>query len=98
MGFPGGAAAAAAKSLQSCPILCDPIDGSPQVALVVKNLPAPCRTRKRRRFNPWVGKISWRKAWQPIPVFLPGCEELTYLKRPLCWARLKAGGEGEDRG
>ena len=28
MGFPG-AAAAAAKSLQSCPTLCDPIDGSP---------------------------------------------------------------------
>ena len=27
--FPGGAAAAAAaKSLQSCPTLCDPIDGS----------------------------------------------------------------------
>ena len=25
----GAAAAAAAKSLQSCPILCDPIDGSP---------------------------------------------------------------------
>ena len=25
----GTAAAAAAKSLQSCPILCDPIDGSP---------------------------------------------------------------------
>ena len=23
-------------------------------------------------FNPWVGKIPWRKAWQPIPVFLPG--------------------------
>ena len=28
MGFPGGAAAAA-KSLQSCPTLCDPRDGSP---------------------------------------------------------------------
>ena len=27
MGFPGGSAAA--KSLQSCPTLCDPIDGSP---------------------------------------------------------------------
>ena len=26
------------------------------------------------------------------------CEELTYLKRPWCWARLKAGGEGDDRG
>ena len=27
-------AAAAAKSLQSCPTLCDPIDGSPQGSLV----------------------------------------------------------------
>ena len=25
------------------------------------------------------------------------CEELTRLKRPWCWERLKAGGEGEDR-
>jgi len=23
-------------------------------------------------FNPWVEKISWRRAWQPTPVFLPG--------------------------
>ena len=23
-------------------------------------------------FDPWVGKIPWRKAWQPISVFLPG--------------------------
>ena len=29
MGFPGGTAAAGAKSLQSCPILCDPVDGGP---------------------------------------------------------------------
>ena len=28
-GLPLSAAAAAAKSLQSCPSLCDPIDGSP---------------------------------------------------------------------
>ena len=26
------------------------------------------------------------------------CEELTYLKRPWCWERLKAGEEGDDRG
>ena len=26
------------------------------------------------------------------------CEELTHLKRPWCWKRLKVGGEGEDRG
>ena len=27
---------------------------------------------KRCRFDPWVGKIPWKKAWQPAPVFLPG--------------------------
>ena len=26
------------------------------------------------------------------------CEELTHLKRPWCWERLRAGGKGEDRG
>ena len=25
-------------------------------------------------------------------------EKLTLLKRPRCWERLKAGGEGDDRG
>ena len=24
------------------------------------------------RFDPWVGKIPWRRAWQPTPLFLPG--------------------------
>ena len=23
-------------------------------------------------FDPWIGKITWRKKWQCIPVFLPG--------------------------
>ena len=27
---------------------------------------------RRRTFYPWVGKISWRRKWQPSPVFLPG--------------------------
>ena len=26
----------------------------------------------RPGFDPWVGKIPWRRAWQPTPVFLPG--------------------------
>ena len=31
------------------------------------------RTRcKGCRFNPWIGKIPWRRKWQPTPVFLPG--------------------------
>ena len=31
-----------------------------------------CRRHKRHGFNPWVGKIPWRRARQPTPVFLPG--------------------------
>ena len=31
-----------------------------------------CRRRKRCGFDPWVGKILWRRAWQPTPVFLLG--------------------------
>ena len=31
-----------------------------------------CRRCKRLRFNPWVGKIPWRKKQKPTPVFLPG--------------------------
>ena len=30
-----------------------------------------CRC-KRCRFNPWVGKIPWRRKWQPTPIILPG--------------------------
>ena len=30
-----------------------------------------CQCRSHR-FSPWVGKIPWRRKWQPTPVFLPG--------------------------
>ena len=43
--------------------------------------------------------------WKLITIltFLPvhtstWCEELTHWKRPWCWERLRAGGEGDDRG
>ena len=29
-----------------------------------------CRRCKRQRFDPWIGKIPWRRAWQTTPVFL----------------------------
>ena len=35
---------------------------------MVKNMPAKPETW----FWSWVGKIPWRRAWQPTPVFLPG--------------------------
>ena len=31
-----------------------------------------CRRHQRCKFDPWVKKIPWRRAWQPTPVFLPG--------------------------
>ena len=30
-----------------------------------------CQCR-RQGFDSWVGKIPWRRKWQPTPVFLPG--------------------------
>ena len=44
------------------PVMCFP---------VVKNLPANAG-HERLRFSPWVGKMPWRRTWQPTPVFLPG--------------------------
>ena len=42
------------------------------MVLVVKNPPANAEDIKTPVFNPWVGKIPWRRAWQPTAVFLPG--------------------------
>ena len=30
-----------------------------------------CLQCRRPGFDPWVGKIPWRREWQPTPVFLP---------------------------
>jgi len=44
-------------------------------AIVLQWIAIPaCKWKKlkRHRFDPWVRKIPWRRAWQCIPVFLPG--------------------------
>ena len=46
------------------------------VAQRVKNPPAMQETW----FNPWIGKIPWRRAWQPTPIFLP--EESPWTDEP----------------
>ena len=38
------------------------------MAQMIKNLSAMQETT----FDPWVGKIPWRREWLPTPVFLPG--------------------------
>ena len=46
-------------------------NGASQVMLV--NEPTcQCRRHKRHGMDPLVGKIPWRRAQQPTPVFLPG--------------------------
>ena len=39
---------------------------------------------------------DWCWTWNSNPL-TTWCKELTYLKRPWCWERLKWGGEGDDR-
>ena len=53
-----------------------------------------------RRSNQSVLNIHWKDccwSWN-ANTLATWCEELTHLKRPWRWERLKAGGEGEDRG
>ena len=38
------------------------------MAELVKNPPVI----RKPRFDPWVSKIPWRRAWRPTPLFLPG--------------------------
>ena len=35
------------------------------------HIESACQCR-RCGFDPWVGKITWRRKWQPTPIFLPG--------------------------
>ena len=55
-----------------CHVAIISLNRASQVMLVVKNLPANARRRKRPGFQPWVGKIPWKRQWQPTPLFLPG--------------------------
>ena len=65
-------------------------------------------------FELWCWRRILRVPWtarRSIPVNLKGlmlklklehfgyrCKELTHLKRPQCWEKLKVGGEGDNRG
>ena len=46
--------------------------------------------------QPWIF-IDRTDAEAETPILWPPREELTHLKRPWCWERLKVGGEGDDR-
>ena len=53
------------------------------------------QTSKSKRKS--VLNILWKDWCWSSNTLATRCEELTHLKRPWCWARWKAGGEGDDR-
>ena len=52
--------------------MCLPFIGGLPRWLSGKEPACQCRRHRRCGFDPWVGKIPWRRNWQPVPVFLPG--------------------------
>ena len=43
----------------------------------------------------FIGRIDAETSSNTLAIW---CKELIYWKRPLCWERLRAGGEGDNRG
>ena len=67
-----------------------------------KTLQSPLDCKEIQPVHP-KGNQSWifigrTDAKDETNILATWCEELTHLKRPWCWERLKAGGEGDDRG
>ena len=47
----------------------------------------------------WQSIDDWCWSWSWISnTWATWCKQLTHWKRPWCWEKLKAGGEGDDRG
>ena len=53
-----------------------------------KRIHLQCSRCRRHGFSLWVGKIPWRRAWEPTVVFLPGAShELRSLVSYSPWGR-----------
>jgi len=74
-----------------------------QIVMLEKILDSPLDFKEIKPVHP-KGNQSWifigrTDAEVEAPILRPTwCEELTHWKRPWCWERLKAGGEGDNRG
>ena len=56
--------------------------GASQVVLLEKNPPVNAGDSRDLSLIPELGRLPWRKAWQPTPVFLPGKS----MDRGVWWA------------
>ena len=52
--------------------MCIAFIGLPRWLSGKKESACQCRRHRRPEFDPWIGKILWRRKWQPTPGFLPG--------------------------
>ena len=72
--------------------------------MLEKTLASPLGCKEIQPVHPkgdqsWVliGWTDWCWSWNSNTL-ATWCEELTHWKRPWCWERLQAGGEGDNRG
>ena len=70
--------------------------------VVLETLESPLDCKEIKPVNP-KGNIHWNIHWKNWcwswnSNLATWCKELTHWKRPWCGERLKAGGEGDDRG
>ena len=72
------------------------------VVVLKETLESPLDCKEIKSVN-----LKWNQSWIFIgrtdaeaeaQYLATWCEQLTHWKRPWCWERLKAGGEGDDRG
>ena len=62
-----------------------------------KTLESPLDSKEIQPGHPKEISPGWCWSWNSNTLAI-WCRELTHLKRPWCWERLRAGGEGDDRG
>ena len=83
-----------------------PKNGCFWTMVLEKTLESPLDCKEIKPVNPkgnqswildWTDWKDWCWSWNSNTL-ATWCKEPTHLKRPRCWERLKAGGEGEDRG
>ena len=70
--------------------------------MLVKTLESPLDCKEIQPVHPKGYQLNshwkdWCWSWNSNTL-ATWCKELTYLKRPWCWERLKVGGEEDDRG
>ena len=66
--FPSSSPSLLEVKYSSCPLTLRSFPGGTRG----KEATCQCNRHRRHGFNPWAGKIPWRRKWRPTLVFLPG--------------------------